>query len=150
MLFATLFTKADKIRDIAYLQNFDPDQLTYRSAAAGRVSQQVRDDGVSFVTCECPAEIGSAYWNDPNSLAAEVWAEIKGLGIVDADAELVDADVKRIPVSFKLAKLGYAEAFKDFHATVAERHDKVILRDVVPFFRRDIYLDSAHLADLVA
>ncbi|WP_299968631.1 NAD(P)-binding protein [uncultured Roseobacter sp.] len=150
MLFATLLTQADKVRDLTYLQNFDPDQLTYRSAASGRFSHQVRADGVSFVTCECPAEIGSAYWNDPESLGADVWAEIKELGVVDADAELVAADIKRIPVSFKLAKLGYADAFKTFHADVANRHDKVVLRDVVPFFRRDIYLDSAHLSELVA
>ncbi|MGZ2259825.1 NAD(P)-binding protein [Roseobacter sp. A03A-229] len=149
MLFATLLTQADKVRDFTYLQNFDPDQLTYRSAAAGRFSHQVRDDGVSFVTCECPAEVGSAHWNDPDSLATDVWAEIKELGVVDSDADLVAADVKRIPVSFKLAKLGYADAFKKFHGDVSSQHDKVILRDVVPFFRRDIYLDSAHLSNLI-
>lgn len=149
MLFATLLTQADKICDFTYLQNFDPDQLTYRSAASGRFSHQIRDDGVSFVTCECPAEVAGVHWNNPESLAAEVWSEIKELGVVDADATLVGADVKRIPVSFKLAKIGYNNAFKKFHSEVSERHKKVVLRDVTPFFRRDIYLDSAHLANLI-
>ncbi|QJF52872.1 NAD(P)-binding protein [Roseobacter ponti] len=150
MLFATLFTQADKVRDFTYLQNFDPDQLTYRSAASGRFSHQVREDGVSFVTCECPADVNGTYWNDTDKLAADVWDEIRSLGVVEKDAELAGFDVKRIPVSFKLARLGYAAAFRDFHTDVASRHKRVILRDVVPFFRRDIYLDSAHLTNLVA
>lgn len=150
MLFATLLTQADKVRDFTYLQNFDPDQLTYRTAAAGRFSHQVRADGVSFVTAECPAEIGSENWNNPDAMAQKVWDEIKELGVVEKDAKLVGSDIKRIPVTFKLAKLGYAQAFKDFHGKVAQEHDKVILRDVTPFFRRDIYLDSAHLGKLIA
>lgn len=150
MLFVTLMTQADKVRDFTYLQNFDPDQLTYRSAASGRFSHQVRDDGVSFVTCECPAEIGGARWNDPDGMAQDVWDEIRRLGVVEMDAELVDYDVKRIPATFKLAKLGYNAAFKAFHEEVAANHDRVILRDVVPFFRRDIYNDSKHLSALIA
>lgn len=150
MMFATLLTQADKVRDFTYLQNFDPDQLTYRTAAAGRFSHQVREDGVSFVTAECPAEIGSENWNNPEQMGEKVWAEIKELGVVEKDAELVAADVKRIPVTFKLAKVGYADAFKSFHSKVSDRHDRIILRDVTPFFRRDIYLDSAHLNDLIA
>lgn len=150
MLFATLLTQADKVRDFTYLQNFDPDQLTYRTAAAGRFSHQVRPDGVSFVTAECPAEIGGENWNNPDKMAAKVWDEIKRLGVVEQDAELVAADIKRIPVTFKLAKVGYAQAFQDFRAKVVDRHDKVVLRDVTPFFRRDIYLDSAHLGEMIA
>lgn len=150
MMFATLLTQADKVQDFTYLQNFDPDQLTYRTAAAGRFSHQVRADGVSFVTAECPAEIGSENWNNPDAMGQKVWDEIKSLGIVQQDATLVAADIKRIPVTFKLAKTGYAQAFTDFHQKVAKAHDRVILRDVTPFFRRDIYFDSAHLGDLIA
>lgn len=150
MLFATLLTHEDKIRDFTYLQNFDPDQITYRSAASGRFSHQRRDDGVSFVTCECPAEIGGSRWNDPEGTALGVWEEIKRLGVVEKDAELVDFDMKRIPTTFKLAKLGYNSAFKDLSSEVSRKHDRVILRDVVPFFRRDIYLDSKHLSQVIA
>ncbi len=150
MMFATLLTQADKVRDFTYLQNFDPDQLTYRTAASGRFSHQVRPDGVSFLTAECPIQIGSENWNNPDAMGQKVWDEIKNLGVVDQDAELVAADIKRIPVTFKLAKTGYAKAFTDFHQKVANNHKRVILRDVTPFFRRDIYFDSAHLGELIA
>jgi hypothetical protein len=150
MMFATLLTQADKVRDFTYLQNFDPDQLTYRTAAAGRFSHQIRPDGVSFVTAECPIQIGSENWNNPDAMGQKVWDEIKNLGIVEQDATLVGADIKRIPVTFKLAKTGYAQAFTDFHQKVANAHKKVILRDVTPFFRHDIYFESAHLGELIA
>ncbi|MEM7240624.1 MAG: hypothetical protein AAF429_00425 [Pseudomonadota bacterium] len=150
MIFATLLTQADKVRDFTYLQNFEPDQLTYRTAASGRFSHQVRPDGVSFVTAECPIQIGSENWNNPSAMGQKVWDEVKNLGIVDHDAELVDADIKRIPVTFKLARTGYAKAFAHFRQRVVDKHKRIILRDVTPFFRRDIYLDSAHLGDLIA
>ena len=35
------------------------------------------------------------------------------------------------------------------NAEVAERYRRVLLRNVVPFFRRDIYLDSLKLRELV-
>ncbi|MDA8740522.1 NAD(P)-binding protein [Rhodobacteraceae bacterium] len=149
MLFTTLFTEADNVRDFTYLQNFDPNQLTYRTAAAGRLSHQVKD-GISFVTCECPTEIGNDTWNNPDSIAVDCWEEIKRLGIVSQDATLDSFDVKRIPTSFKIAKCGYGQAFKDLCIEVEKKFDRIILRDVVPFFRRDIYFDSKHLSELIS
>lgn len=148
MLFVTLMTQKDKIKNFTYLQNFDPNGLTYRTAAAGIFSCQERN-GVSFVTCECPAEIGGEMWENPDKAIKVAWDEIKSFGIVAEDAELVNSDVKKIPSSFKLAKLEYAEKIKEFNANVAARTNRVYLRNVVPFFRRDIYLDSLKLRDLI-
>ena len=148
MLFMTMMTKTDQIKDFTYLQNFGPDALTYRTAAAGLYSHQDHG-GVSFVTSECPVTINGEAWTNAEALIGDVWHEIKQLGIVAPEAELMDSNVLRIPSTFKLAKLGYSEQIDWFNNEVAERHDRVLLRNVVPFFRRDIYLDSLKLRDLV-
>ncbi|MBT8437936.1 MAG: hypothetical protein KJP11_11225, partial [Gammaproteobacteria bacterium] len=148
MLFMTMMTRADQIKDFTYLQNFEPDALTYRTAAAGIYSHQ-NTNGVSFVTSECPVTLNSERWNNADDLIPEVWQEIKDLGIVDEDAELVDSNALRIPSTFKLAKLGYGEQIDRFNQEVASKYDRVLLRNVVPFFRRDIYLDSLKLRSLV-
>lgn len=148
MLFMTMMTRTDEIKDFTYLQNFEPEALTYRTAAAGIYSHQNKN-GVSFVTSECPVTLGSERWNNADDLIPEVWQEIKNLGIVSEDAELVDSNALRIPSTFKLAKLGYSEQIAGFNETVASQYDRVLLRNVVPFFRRDIYLDSLKLRNLV-
>lgn len=148
MLFMTMMTRTDQIKDFTYLQNFEPDALTYRTAAAGIYSHQNKD-GVSFVTSECPVTLGSERWSNADDLIPEVWQEIKNLGIVSEDADLVDSNALRIPSTFKLAKLGYSEQIAGFNEAVANQYDRVLLRNVVPFFRRDIYLDSLKLRNLV-
>lgn len=148
MLFITLLTEKKKIKDFTYLQNFDPGSNAYRIAAAGLFSNQERD-GLSFITCECPAEMGSDKWNSPEKCVEEVWREVKDLGIVSQDATLAKSNVVRIPTTFKLAKIHYSEKIDDFCKNVERITDKVHLRNVVPFFRRDIYLDSKKLRDLI-
>lgn len=148
MLFATMMCKAEQIKDFTYLQNFEPNALTYRTAVAGLYSKQEKE-GVSFITSECPVSIGSEHWNNAEMLIPDIWDEVKALGVVSADAELLDSHMLRIPSTFKLPKVGYTRQIKQFCDEVASRYDRVLLRNVVPFFRRDIYLDSLKLRDLV-
>ncbi len=150
MLFATLITKAEHIKDFTYLQNFDPEGKTYRTASAGIYSGQVDANGNSFVTSECPTPIGSERWNNHTEAHHAIWRECKDLGIVSPDAVLADHAVMRLPSTFKVAKLGYDERIAAFQAEVAKRAPAVIFRDVKPFFRRDIYLDSFKVRDLVS
>ena len=148
MLFATMMCRIDHIKDFTYLQNFEPNALTYRTASAGIYSRQDHD-GVSFITSECPATINSEKWNNAEDLLPVIWQEIKDLGIVSDDAEMLDSHMLRIPSTFKLAKCGYSEKIADFNDAVAQRFERVLLRNVVPFFRRDIYLDSLKLRGMV-
>lgn len=148
MLFITLMTHKNKIKDFTYLQNFDPDGLTYRTAATGIFSQQTRN-GISFITSECPAEINGEYWNDPKKAVAKTWEEIKKFKIVDEDAELVDSHVLQLPVTFKLAKLNYTKKFYEFEKKLKRTNPNILIRSSVPFFRRDIYFDSLKLRDLI-
>lgn len=150
MVFATMITKSQAIGDFTYLQNFDPDGLTYRTAAAGIFGNQVRPDGTTFLTCECPIRPGSELWDKAETLGDAIWKECKALGVVAADAPLIDCDIIRIPITFKLPKVGYTAGIEEFRAETARRSKRVLLRNVVPFFRRDIYLDSLNLRSLVA
>ncbi|MCW5260803.1 hypothetical protein D5045_11480 [Verminephrobacter eiseniae] len=149
MLFAMLITKADHIKDFTYLQNFNSGSKTYRTACAGIYSGQIDADGNSFVTCECPTPIDSERWNNHHEAHHAIWQECKALGIVSPDAELTGHAVMRLPSTFKLAKLGYDEKIREFQAELGRRMRGVIFRDVKPFFRRDIYLDSLKVRDLV-
>ncbi len=150
MIFATLITDKNNIKDFTYLQNFDPDGITYRTASAGIYSGQTRDDGASFITCECPANTESETWKNAPEMYGKIWDECKALNIVSSDAELLDHHIIRAPVTFKVAKLGYDDKIKEFREEVTKRNPRIIFRDVKPFFRREIYLDSFKIHDLVA
>lgn len=150
MLFATLTTRADHIKNFTYLQNFDPAGVTYRTASAGIYSNQTDADGNSFVTCECPTPIDSDRWNNAGEAHHAIWQECKALGIVTPDAQLHAHAVMRLPSTFKVALLGYDARIAEFTAEVARRAPGVIFRDPKPFFRRDIYLESPRVRELVA
>ncbi|MGE0755306.1 MAG: NAD(P)-binding protein, partial [Alphaproteobacteria bacterium] len=142
MIFATMITKKEHIKDFTYLQNFDPDGVTYRTASAGIYSGQTREDGASFITCECPANTESDAWKNAPDMFGPIWEECKALNIVAQEAELLDHHILRAPVTFKVAKLGYDEKIAEFQAEVQKRNPRLIFRDVKPFFRREIWLDS--------
>ncbi len=150
MVFATLITQAKQIKDFTYLQNFEPDAFTYRTAAAGLFSNQIKEDGTSFITCECPAAIGSDTWERSDEIAPEIWAECQALGIVQEDAELLDHEVIRIPSTFKPALVGFTDKIAEIYAEIPKHSERVHLHNVEPFFRRDIYLDSLGLNEKVA
>lgn len=150
MLFATFVTQAKHIKNFTYLQNFDPSGHTYRSASAGIYSNQITPDGTSFVTCECPAEMGSDRWEKGEALYQEIWQECKDLSVVDANAELLDHQILKFPSTFKVARLGYDEKIFEFNALLAKKHDRIIFRDVKPFFRTDMYRDSFNVPAMVA
>lgn len=150
MIFATMMTQAKHIKDFTYLQNFDPQGYTYRTASAGIYSNQITPEGISFITSECPADIGSGRWEKFHEMHRPIWEECKALKIVSEEAELLDHSVIRIPTTFKVAKLGYDEKIREFQQEITKRNPRVIFRDVKPFFRREIYLDAPNIIKLVA
>eukprot|EP01093_Parvamoeba_rugata_P000187 TRINITY_DN1017_c0_g2_i1.p1 TRINITY_DN1017_c0_g2~~TRINITY_DN1017_c0_g2_i1.p1 ORF type:complete len:450 (-),score=26.35 TRINITY_DN1017_c0_g2_i1:932-2281(-) len=149
LVLMTMITEADKIKNFTYLQNFDPEAVNYRIASAGIFSGQIKDDGTSFITCECPVDSNGDEWKNPDELADRAWQECKMLGIVAQDATLVHRDIAKIPVAFKLPKLGYSEQLNRFRLEIASRSKNVLFRDVTPFYRREIYLDSLGISKLL-
>lgn len=150
MLFATLVTKASHIKDFTYLQNFDPQGQTYRTASAGIYSNQIDAEGNSFITSECPTPIDSERWKNAGEAHHGIWQECKDLGVIHPDAELARHAVLRLPSTFKVAKVGFDEKIHQFQMDLARRSPHIIFRDVKPFFRREIYLDSFKVSELVA
>ena len=75
--------------------------------------------------------------------------ECKNLGIIKPDAKSVDGNVIRIPTTFKIEELGHSENINGLYSEIAKRSKRVIFRGVQPFFRKDIYLDSLNINDLV-
>lgn len=148
MLFITMMTEKSKICDFTYLQNFDLDAITYRTAAAGIFSHQEKD-GVSFITSECPVEIGSEDWNNPEEFVKKAWNEIKLLKIVSEDATLIDSHVLKLPSTFKLSKLNFTKNMKKVIEDINNNSQRIVMRNDIPFFRRDVYKSSLELKELV-
>ena len=149
MVYAILMTHVDKIKNFTYLQNFNINGYTFRTAATGLFSNQVRDDGISFITSECPVEIGSVKWKNAKNLVPDIWEECKALEIVKQDADLVDYKIIRFPSTFKPPLVGYHEKLEDILDEVQKRSQRVYVNNTEPFFRREIYLDSLELNERV-
>ena len=150
MLFATMITDSDNINDYTYIQNFNIDGLTYRTAAAGIYSNQVSRDGLSFITSECPTTIGSASWEDPESVIQDVWAECKTLGVVKETTKLRDHEIIRIPGTFKPPKVGYSNSLSRMEEVINNDFKDIVFRNPRTFFKREIFLDSLQIAELVS
>lgn len=147
LLLITMITEADKIKDFTYLQNFDPNAVNYRIASAGIFSGQIKEDGTSFITCECPIQRDGDDWNNAEDVADKAWLECKHLGVVSEDAQLVDRDIAKVPVAIRMPKIGYRTKLSAFKKEVDKRSENVIFRDTTPFYRREIYLESLDLID---
>ncbi len=149
LVFYSIVTKASKIREFTYHQNFDPSAAMFRAAAAGYYGNQVDKDGNSFVTIECTANKDSSIWADPSIQIDAIWAECKRDEIVDKDAEIVKCDFVKIPTSYKIRLNGYNAEFEETCDWISNFDNRIVVRKEEPFFRREIYLDSLQLPDLL-
>ncbi|MEM7241348.1 MAG: FAD-dependent oxidoreductase [Pseudomonadota bacterium] len=149
LVFYSMVTDIDKIKEFTYHQNFDPDSSMFRAAAAGYYGNQVNKEGKSFITIECTAEMDGDVWNNPASQIDAIWAECKRDNVVDNSAQLLECNFIKIPTSYKIRLNGYNDKFIDVCNRVDELDKRLILRKSEPFFRREIYLESLNLPDLV-
>ena len=149
LVFYSVVTKAEQIREFTYHQNFDPSSAMFRAAAAGYYGNQIDANGNSFITVECTANLDSEIWRDPNTNIQKIWAECKRDNIVDQDAEMLDYKFVKIPTSYKIRLNGYQNRFESVCDWVSEYDKRLICRKSEPFFRREIYLDSLNLPDQI-
>ena len=145
MLFMTFVTDQENIKDFTYIQNFDLDAFTYRTAAAGQISQQVSPAGKSFITCECPTAINNDRWNNPTEQIQPVWDECKALGVIAEKAQLDGSEVLQIPVTFKPTMVGYNQALSKLVQCAKAINPDILIRVSRPFFRRELFFDSMEL-----
>lgn len=148
MVLATLFTDHDKIQDFTYMQNFDVDAVSYRTASAGTYSKQIID-GKTFITAECPATVSEIESLDKPSFASRLWAELQSTGVIYEDARLEGFHVEGAKRTFKVSLLGFDAEVEKVMLSARDRVPNLIFRDLGPFFRRDIYLDSKKILDQI-
>ena len=147
MIFMTLITNSKNIKNFTYIQNFNENGIANRFAAAGLYSNQSKQDGSSFITAECPTPVGSERWEKSETLHENVWEEAKELQVIDSESELISFDTIKIPQTIKMKKYGFDVKFNQFCEDVRSKYERIILRKNIPFFRREIYLESLKLKD---
>lgn len=142
MVFVTLITDREHIKNFTYLQNFNSDGVCNRFAASGIYSDQVSGEGLSFITAECPTTVGGYNWENYESLHEKVWTEAKSLNVINKNAELKGFDTVRVPKTVKMKKLGFDEAYEIFKQELQDISKNIVIPKNVPFFRREIFLQS--------
>lgn len=147
MVFVTLITEKENIKNFTYIQNFDQEAYCSRFAASGIYSEQQNANGLSFVTAECPTSIGSETWINYQSLHEKIWSEAQSLGVVNANARLIDHDTLRVPKTIKMKKLNFDNEYKNFKHDLNIACSDIIVPDDIPFFRREIFLQSKKMCE---
>ena len=148
MIFITLATPKDNIKDFTYIQNFNLNGICNRFAASGRYSDQVSSSGLSFITAECPAAVGSVSWNNYETLHSYVWSEAKNLKVVKHDSELAFYNTIRVPKTVKMKKMGFDDVYSSFIKKMLEKEKNILIPSKMSFFRREIFLQSKELLEI--
>lgn len=148
MVFMTLITQAQEIKDFTYLQNFTTDQASFRIASAGHYSKQYTDDGLSFLTCECPVVPDSSFWDSPEDKVYDVWDECKKLNVVSDNATLMKYDAFRVRTTNRLPLVGYEQQLDSIGCHLKKHFPNIIVEGMDLFNRRQIYLGSEFLENI--
>ncbi|WP_086932521.1 NAD(P)-binding protein [Agarilytica rhodophyticola] len=131
--------KENKVNNYTYFHQFTPDRYVFRSAAAGLYSNQVDSDGNSFISVECPATIGSDFWQNPENFQLYVWQECMNMGLLKSDAKIIDTPkIKKAPVTHKYPKKGYFSLCEELEESVAKTKNILILPRKEAFTRREV------------
>ena len=111
--------------------------------------KQTLEDGRSFLTVECTANLGSDFWNDPSLRIDEIWNECKRDGIVREGAELAGSHFVRIPTSYKVRSNKFQKRKMEAIHGIREADERIIVRESEPFLRREIFADSKELTSFL-
>jgi hypothetical protein len=121
-------TPRNEIGDLSFIQNYDPDYLTFRVSSAGAYSNQITADGNSYICSEITTKLGTDLWENPERYADKIWKEALELGMVQSKKP-VDTLVKKTPVSYKHEKVGFEGAFRTVEAELSKITDRIIITD---------------------
>lgn len=145
--------EADSVQDLLYRHIFDEEATSYRIAAAGAYSGQVTPEGLTFVTCECPAVVEGPLWREaetPERIAA-VWEECRAYGVITGDAGHRDVNISKSPVTNRLQRVGYPEAVERLVASLEEGMPRIRVAAPGIFGRQTMFDQTRDLTrDLLA
>ena len=145
MVLAVLVSDETNLSEYTYMQNFDVDRVTFRSASAGTYSNQFHK-GRTFITCECPAPVGSAHWVDHDLLKERLYRDLIETGFIHSPRN-VATYFFNAPKTFFAPKVKFAEYF-DRLAVNAWDQFGIYVKDPRVFFRREMIVDSQRLAEV--
>lgn len=132
--------------EFTYLHDFSAESKIYRVSSPGFYGEQANADGLSYICCECPTEVGSELWRDPGKFRREVWAEVKKIGVVKAERPH-GTKVVKTPVSYKGLSRNYWASLQEIHEAIDQLPvDSVQVAGSLGFSKADIVSElEAHL-----
>ena len=147
VIFCVFGADADDVQVDTYTQIFDTDSVVSRVGAGGIFSEQTREDGSTFITCECPTPISSPFWETAEHRADDIWNCLEKNNLVKSDAQYNWYKVIRAPQTLKLQKAGSEVRTSELAEKISTLYPGIFFREHPPAFRRDIFSASKHLLD---
>ena len=143
MITVAFETEAKNINDYTYFHQFSHDSLVFRSSAMGVYSSQISSEGKTFVTAECPTDLGSRFWNDPESYLNVIWSELVGMGLVKGGVSLPKTyNYAKLRKTHVMPKVGHTEALKKMIEISSSEYPDIITHGHQAFLRRDIFINA--------
>jgi len=139
------------VNDYTYFHQFSANQFVFRPAASGAYSQQVKADGASFITVECPCEVGGQLWSEADGKADEVWQECIDMGLLKPETpRYLSFDFVRAPVTHRYEKAGYEGVAKQVEQDIQALEGAIVVPNRSAFSRREIYVTVAESVNAMA
>lgn len=148
MISFTFEVDASFVNNYTYLHQFSPSTFVYRSSAMGIYSGQVNTDGKTFITAECPTDVGSDLWNAPEAHVKDIWSELGQMDLLSSrDKKWSDFQCVKLPSTHRVPKFGHAVASKSYEERIKKKYPNLIVDGHQAFLRRDIFLNSNSIVD---
>jgi len=124
------------ISDYTYVHDHSDDTACFRISAPGKYSRQVIN-GLSYICCEIPTSLDTAYWQHPDLFIEQFWQEAQLMRLIKPGARYSDVKIMKAPVTFKLPKLGFSAVEQQVRHRL-NAQPNLILTDTSYFSTQDI------------
>lgn len=136
VLYYFLVPKDTKV-EYTYLHDFSPDSRIYRVSSPGIYGEQRNAEGLSYICCECPTDLGSEMWQEPEAFSDEIWAEVQQTGMLNLECQY-GMHVVKTPVSYKGFSTEYGGSLGRIHDCIDQFSAGIQLVGAFAFSKADI------------
>ncbi len=120
---------SEQTTEYDYVHNYNQDDFTFRASNMGRYSHQF-DNGKTFICCEIPTSINSDIWNKTEKYLPQMLEEAVRMNICHS-ADYLDHKIIKAPVTYKIPKQGFSNAFTQFHTKLKQYYPNIELIDPI-------------------
>ena len=139
------------VNNFTYFHQFSANTLVYRSSAMGVYSNQIKADGKTFVTAECPTDKGTEFWNNPEKFMQDVWDELVSMELIKHGEILPNVRFfSCLPSTHRIPLVGHENALGNFEKHMALRHKNILIEGNKAFLRREIFLNAKSMVEKLA